>query len=1616
MQCPQYAARSTASTHLHALPLSSLHPQASCASRLRLTCCPPFVPLRAVFLFFIIFFFALIGIALFKGGLRYSCHTGSDELGWESTGDICRPHCTWFEKNASLNGECLSLGVNTLQKESFDETDRLQFTYTCRKGQQCLCSANGLPDPTCSIFGNPNHGITSFDSLPWAIVSLFQASSATASNLAPVWRHAANACIRVLRAPVRVADGLRAYAPPRRVQAISLEGWVDMMYQLMDGVSTWVWTYFLMLVLIGAIIVINLFLAVLCDNFEMADKDGDDKVKAEDGAKVVAASMANLKYSNKLRQAILDLIKHKYFDWFVQGCILLNTTVMMLKYSPMPTNKIRPSITLSDAGHDYMPHGYWLVIFTANIVLTGVFTIESLLKIIGLGPKLFWKDRMNLFDLFVVVFSIVEIVIDVIKRTTGAPVSFPLPLSVLRAFRIFRLFKLVRSVPSLRKILTTLAQSMSSVFYLALLLVLMILIFILLGMELFGGYYPRPELNFTSEKFPNVFIGDSVRPNGISATEMSRYHFDDIGNACLVIFVVLSGENWNEIMFDNHAASFDSNMASDLPLPYALIYFIFLFIIGNLLLFNLFIAILLSNFDDDEEEEEEGDEDADILPGEKESIERADSSPSVAKVAKEEPMFEWKFNGYLQTTSNMLGGVEKVTSTRKSNSSVANGGAGEEEEEEAVEKVAPLFPTSVETSGGDRSLMIFSWQNPIRILFARIVSHWLFETTVITLIVVSTGLMLLDMPHLPLTHPLIEAISGLNVFFAIIFLIEMLIKWVVTGVVISKTPKEYQLAPAYFKSPWNLLDFVIVVFSLLVFVSDVFKPLRVMRALRPLRLVSRYEDLKITVATLFKSIPAMTSLISVAMLFFVIFAILGVELYGGKLGYCMDPLYDGEPYGSRVIPGLNANNQTDYEECMALPRYNLTRRTTAGILFTDMANMEPDKEWLAFTEFPQWFYPQFGNFDNLKLSLVLLFEISALEGWPDVMHWCMDSDQSEQFIVPWRVPHDQGGGLGGVGVPMQKHLPQTGMTAIFFIAWIIVGCFVVVNMTVGVVVDTFTQIKQENDGLLLMSEDAADWVKAQKQVFAQRPLVQAAPPAEAWRLNFYYFVTSTRFEISIMVVILLNMLQMGCDWWEPAYHEPFPAGSSMVNELAGQPNYPAIIGLKQAVSNLNLIFLGIYIVEMVVKWIGLGVVHYFTNVGDFFDFFLVVISTAEAIITLADIDLFPMGFIRVLRLFRVIRILRVIKTAKQLRTVIMTVYISIPQLKNIMVLIFMLILIFDVLMVNLFHAVNYTPGNYDYWYDHRLSVARGEVLPDPDNNYYFSADGTNWGDMINRHANFQNFWTGALVLVRSSTGESFNGIMHDLFDWTWGHNRLSCCFECGPMIEGGTMKEYTLADGSKIERVQPSDSCGNTLPAALIYFIFQIMMAYIVLSIMIGVILENFTNVGSETRKIRVDDLEDFREVWLKYDPKGTFIVPSHNLLAILQQLKQPLGIAGSVPALTRAEMLKHLGKLDIPDHGGYIHFMETLTAVSHHHAGVPVPVCDTTKKMQKAAQQVPKLKVLDKPAHNALTNYLVSLLQSRWRGYAMRKKYDDDPESMPEPAYASQKVKTSQVAPEPTS
>merc|ERR1719482_2521550 len=359
----------------------------------------------------------------------------------------------------------------------------------------------------------------------------------------------------------------------------------------------------------------------------------------------------------------------------------------------------------------------------------------------------------------------------------------------------------------------------------------------------------------------------------------------------------------------------------------------------------------------------------------------------------------------------------------------------------------------------------------------------------------------------------------------------------------------------------------------------------------------------------------------------------------------------------------------------------------------------------------------------------------------------------------------------------------------------------------------------------------------------------------------------------------------------------------------------------------------------------------------------------------------------------------------------------------------------------MFWAVNYTPGNFDQeathsssrfppHYDKILKAdgtplgptgALGEALPwtlpDYGDIYYYSDDRTNWGDALNRHANFAYFWTGALVLVRASTGEFFNGIMHDCHSWSWGHNRMTCCPECGPIVNGKLQENVLIpSTGEIINRVTPETSCGNTGLAWILFFLFQIIMAYLVLSIMIGVILENFANIGSSSGKLNIDDLEEFREVWVRFDPKGTFVTPAHNALAILQQLKQPLGIADSDPPKTRPEMFKLLGTLNIPVHNGAIHFTETLTAFADLQVGVAVPVCEATKRVAKSAAKVPKLNSLDKPTQNVLTEYKVSLLQSRWHAFKLRSRLDggevlggegDANGSRPRP-----KVKANQVAP----
>lgn len=189
------------------------------------------------------------------------------------------------------------------------------------------------------------------------------------------------------------------------------------------------------------------------------------------------------------------------------------------------------------------------------------------MKLIGFGLREYVKDGFNIFDAFIVIMSYVELFMP------GENSS----LSVLRAFRLLRIFKIIKSWKSLRILLSTVLESLTAITNLGVLIVLYIFISALLTKQFFSD------------------------PLYTTDGEISRYSFSSTGAALQTVFIILTGENWNEIMIQviDQQKSFVPS-----------IFFVALMIIGNFMLLNLFLAILLKSISEIGETDKDEDDGA----------------------------------------------------------------------------------------------------------------------------------------------------------------------------------------------------------------------------------------------------------------------------------------------------------------------------------------------------------------------------------------------------------------------------------------------------------------------------------------------------------------------------------------------------------------------------------------------------------------------------------------------------------------------------------------------------------------------------------------------------------------------------------------------------------------------------------------------------------------------------------------------------------------------------------------------------------------------------------------------------------------------------------------------
>uniref|UniRef100_A0A8K9Y697 Voltage-dependent T-type calcium channel subunit alpha n=1 Tax=Oncorhynchus mykiss TaxID=8022 RepID=A0A8K9Y697_ONCMY len=1321
--------------------------------------------------FFVFFIFGIVGVQLWAGLLRNRCFMGEDfktiyNVSFltvyyrpEETEDI--PFiCSTNRENGMLrcsdvprrrvDGSWCMLGAEGVGEGPGADgpigggcVNWYQYYNVCRAGER-----------------NPHKGAINFDNIGYAWIAIFQ--------------------------------------------VITLEGWVDIMYYVMDAHSFYNFIYFIFLIIVGSFFMLNLCLVVIATQFSETKQRENALMRSEQRARYLsnASTLASYQEPGSCYEEILRYIGHLYrkltrrvaravthcsthtprctcwththqhtpkgevnglanrHSGHTHGIFHLRQGVKLPLYLPPRPVRPDPRPQLHDLQGEgphrhsggaqqtaatgvrvvssrYFNRGIMISILIntlsmgiefhqqpqeltdileiSNLVFTSLFSLEMLLKLLAFGLFGYIKNPYNGFDSVIVIISVWEIV----GQADGG-------LSVLRTFRLLRVLKLVRFLPALRRQLVVLMKTMDNVATFCMLLMLFIFIFSILGMHLFGC------------KFGLKLDSGDTLPD--------RKNFDSLLWAIVTVFQILTQEDWNLVLYNG--------MASTSPL--AALYFVALMTFGNYVLFNLLVAILVEGFQAE----------VSVLQGST-SLYRIPwgftelklqammltpngllnprasmplpptqspwQQPPPPSPRQRPPLIlhtlatpttcdsqSRRGSAVSTDTSNTLDPRSPVSHThthtldqwfsprgspwdsrRASWSSIGRGpslqqrrsqsserdsllsdGAGSEwsnpswgwSREESFDLLdqseyltVPMLrppdcngktfhlPDSVCLrvklvlepykpqwcrDHEDWALYLFSPCNRFRQWCQRVITHKMFDHIILLFIFLNCITIALERPDIQ-THSTERVfLSVSNHIFTVIFIAEMTVKVVAQGL--------YSGEAVYLKSSWNVLDGLLVFVSLLdILVSiasaggnrilGILRVLRLLRTLRPLRVISRAPGLKLVVETLITSLRPIGNIVLICCGFFIVFGILGVQLFKGKFFHC---------------EGVDVRNVTNRTDCLRAG-YRWTRRKY--------------------------------NFDNLGQALMSLFVLSSKDGWVSIMY----------------------DGLDAVGVDQQPVRNHNPWMLLFFISFLLIVSFFVLNMFVGVVVENFHKCRQdqEEEEAKAREEKRSKRAEKRRRKAQERPYYADYSPV---RLTIHTLCTSHYLDLFITVIIATNVLTMSMEHYN-------------------QPQY-----LEEGLKYCNYVFTLVFVIETVLKLIAFGLRRFFKERWNQLDLAIVLLSVMG--ITLEEIDLnasLPINptIIRIMRVLRIARVLKLLKMATGMRALLDTVVQALPQVGNLGLLFMLLFFIYAALGVELFGKLECSEEN--------------------------PCEG------LSRHATFQNFGMAFLTLFRVSTGDNWNGIMKD---------------------------------------------------------------------------------------------------------------------------------------------------------------------------------------------------------------------------------------------------------------
>ncbi|XP_058810825.1 sodium leak channel NALCN isoform X2 [Phymastichus coffea] len=362
----------------------------------------------------------------------------------------------------------------------------------------------------------------------------------------------------------------RVWANPRRFnfdnigdailalfEVLSFKGWLDVRDVLIKALGPVHAIYIHIYIFLGCMIGLTLFVGVVIANY--SENKGtalltvDQRRWCDLKKRLKIAQPLHLPPrpdGRKFRAFIYDITQNIYFKRFIAVMVLINSSLLCVSW------RVEEEHTEALA--------------TVSIILTLIFLVEVIMKIIAFTPRGYWQSRRNRYDLLVTVVGVVWIII---YCTMTMDLSYVIGFMVV----ILRFFTITGKHTTLKMLMLTVGVSVCKSFFIIFGMFLLVFFYALAGTIIFG----------------TVKYGEGIG---------RRANFESPVTGIAMLFRIVTGEDWNKIMHDcmvqpPYCTPAPNYWETDCGNFHAsLTYFCTFYVIITYIVLNLLVAIIMENF------------------------------------------------------------------------------------------------------------------------------------------------------------------------------------------------------------------------------------------------------------------------------------------------------------------------------------------------------------------------------------------------------------------------------------------------------------------------------------------------------------------------------------------------------------------------------------------------------------------------------------------------------------------------------------------------------------------------------------------------------------------------------------------------------------------------------------------------------------------------------------------------------------------------------------------------------------------------------------------------------------------------------------------------------------